>query len=76
MTPREIVIAHLVAMGYDGLYDPEAGCSCDMDRLGHCGAGLDHLCCEPGYGYEDEHGRERIGSREDCDRAARERGEP
>lgn len=43
MTVREIVIAHLKALGYAGLYTD--GCGCPIDDLAPCDGGWD---CIPG----------------------------
>lgn len=47
MTVIEIVQAHLVANGYDGLLSPCADCGCLADELAPCGS--DCSQCEPGY---------------------------
>lgn len=43
----EIVKAHLIARGFDGLIAPHADCGCLCDDLAPCGS--DFGQCEPGY---------------------------
>ena len=53
-TVIEIVKAHLVVNGFDGLVQTDAECGCLLDDLQPCGG--DFAACEPGYrgvGRED-----------------------
>jgi len=50
----EIVKAHLVANGFDGLVQEDAECGCLCDDLVLCGG--DFSTCEPGYRGIDESG--------------------
>lgn len=43
----EIVKAHLVSGGFDGLVMPDAECGCLLDDLAPCGGDISD--CEPGY---------------------------
>lgn len=43
----EIVKAHLVANGFDGLLNADAGCGCLCDDLAPCGGDISE--CDPGY---------------------------
>lgn len=50
----EIVKAHLVANGFDGLVHVDAECGCLLDDLRPCGS--DCSDCEPAYRGADENG--------------------
>lgn len=50
-TVIEIVRAHLVAGGFDGLVLPDAECGCQLSDLQPCGETF--ACCEPGYKRAD-----------------------
>ena len=43
----EIVRAHLVAGGFDGLLQADAECGCELDDLQPCGG--DFASCEPAF---------------------------
>lgn len=53
-TVIEIVKAHLVANGFDGLVQTDAECGCLCDELAPCGG--DFSSCEPAYRGADENG--------------------
>lgn len=53
-TVIEIVAAHLVEQGFDGLVNPDIECGCLRDDLAPCG-NIGHDC-EPGYRGADETG--------------------
>ena len=50
----EIVKAHLVANGFDGLVQTDAECGCLCEDLAPCAG--DFGACEPGYRGADEEG--------------------
>lgn len=50
----EIVKAHLVANGFDGLVQTDAECGCLCDDLAPCNS--DYSQCEPGYRGAHEEG--------------------
>jgi hypothetical protein len=43
----EIVKAHLVAGGYDGLVQPDAECGCELADLSPCCDNINN--CQPGF---------------------------
>lgn len=47
MSVKEIVADYLKANGYDGLYNGDAECGCDLDDLMPCEG--NPCCCQPGY---------------------------
>lgn len=79
----DIVKAHLVENGFDGLYQEDAECACLVDDLRPCGDDCSN--CRPGYKGADESGEGDwciYGSRERAQEADRivkewsERGMP
>lgn len=50
----EIVKAHLIANGFDGLYQEDAECACLVDDLRPCGDDCSN--CRPGHKGADESG--------------------
>lgn len=50
----EIVKAHLLTNGFDGLVQTDAECGCLCDDLAPCGG--DFSTCEPAYRGADEEG--------------------
>jgi hypothetical protein len=53
-TVIEIVKAHLIANGFDGLVQVDAECGCLIEDLQPCGS--DCSACEPGYRGAHEEG--------------------
>ena len=47
----EIVKAHLVQNGFDGLYQPDAECACEISDLQPCGD--EFGSCKAGYKRDD-----------------------
>jgi len=49
---KEIVTDYLKANGYDGLYNADVECGCDLNDLMPCGGYTG--CCKPGYKVDCE----------------------
>jgi hypothetical protein len=47
MTVKEIVLAHLEAGGFDGLFEEDAECACTKANLAPCDSIM--LGCRPGF---------------------------
>lgn len=60
-TVHDIVKAHLTENEFDGLFNEDCGCACQLSDLFPCGECFD--CCEPGYKTECD------GPYEDPDRS-------
>lgn len=52
MNVIEIVSAHLIANGFDGLVQPAAECGCELGDLAPCAGCID--TCEPAYRGVDQ----------------------
>lgn len=53
VTVRDIVRAHLIAHGYDGLCMDDCGCFLEGEFAGLCPCGGDPTNCIPGYARPD-----------------------
>jgi hypothetical protein len=49
MTIKEIIEKHLRDNGFDGLFNADGECGCELDDLVPCGGECGLLECEPGY---------------------------
>ncbi len=57
-TPKnigEIIEHYLTSNNYDGLFNPDYECGCDLDYLAPCGE--IQICCKPGYSIPDKSGK-------------------
>jgi hypothetical protein len=54
MNCAEIIKEYLEKNGYDGLFNVDGECGCEINNLNPCGECL--ADCEPGYKHEDKSG--------------------